>query len=212
MTVLISSSLLSADFSILKDDIKALELAGVDRFHLDVMDNHYVPNLTFGPDLIKAIRPHTKLPFEVHLMVKNVDSLIPNIAQAGADIITVHPETTLHLHRTVMLIKSFGKKVGVALNPTTSIDCLKYIQDDIDHILIMTVNPGFGGQSFITSQLDKISEVRVLIGHRPIEVAVDGGINAQTAPLCRERGATVLIAGQAIFKDHHYQTNIAALR
>ena len=176
------------------------------------MDGHFVPNITFGSSLIRDLRPHTELPFETHLMIKPCDSYIQEFIEVGSDIIIVHPESGDHLHRTIQLIKSYDIKAGVALNPATHIDVLENLMDDIDQVLIMSVNPGFGGQKFIHSQLSKINNIKKMVGNRPIEINVDGGITPQTAPACIEAGAHVLVAGTSIFKTPDYAANIKALK
>ncbi len=214
MQIKISPSVLAADFSRLRGEIAAIESAGADYIHFDVMDGHFVPNITFGAAVIKSLRPHSSLPFDVHLMIEPVDNFIKDFADAGADIITVHAEASTHLHRTVQLIKSSGKKAGVSIVPSTSEEVLKYILSDIDLVLVMTVNPGFGGQQFIHSQLPKIKNIRRMITEagKHIDLEVDGGINPQTARLAIEAGADVLVAGTAIFGTNDYKTSIHNLR
>jgi ribulose-phosphate 3-epimerase len=212
----IAPSILAADFAKLGEEVRAMEAAGADYIHVDVMDGHFVPNLTIGPQMVKALRPVTKLPLDVHLMISPVDPFIKDFADAGADIITVHPEAGPHVHRTVQLIKSFGKKAGVSLNPGSPLALIEHILGDIDLILVMSVNPGFGGQSFIDSQRAKMREARAMIDRsgRPIELEVDGGINGQTAALAIEAGADVLVAGTAAFAGGpaRYRDNIVKLR
>lgn len=212
----IAPSILSADFARLGEEVATITKAGADYIHVDVMDGHFVPNLTIGPVVIKSIKSYSKLPFDVHLMIEPVDQFIEAYAQAGADIITVHAEATKHLHRTLQLIKSFGKKCGVSLVPTTPASTLEHIMGDVDLILVMSVNPGFGGQSFIPSQLDKIRTLRAMIDKtgRDIDLEVDGGINPQTAKDAIKAGANVLVAGSSVFTGNvaDYAKNIAALR
>jgi ribulose-phosphate 3-epimerase len=214
--VRIAPSILSADFSKLGEEVRAIEAAGADYIHVDVMDGHFVPNLTIGPAVVRALRPYTRLPFDVHLMISPVDAYLPDFAEAGADIITVHPEAGPHLHRTVEIVKSLGKKAGVALNPATPIEAVEQLLGDIDLVLVMSVDPGFGGQSFIVSQLDKIRAMRKRIDAlgRPIELEVDGGINPETAREAIAAGADVLVAGTATFHGGpaSYAANIARLR
>ncbi len=213
---LVSPSILSADFARLGEEVRAIDAAGADWIHVDVMDGHYVPNLTIGPGVVKALRPHTDKPLDVHLMVSPVDPWLEPFAQAGADIITVHPEAGPHVHRTVQAIRALGKQAGVALNPGTPAKLLDYLLGEIDLVLVMSVNPGFGGQSFIPSQLKKIAAVRAMIdkGGHDVLIEVDGGVTAQTARHCVEAGADVLVAGSATFAGgpERYGANIAALR
>ena len=212
----IAPSILAADFARLGDEVAAVGAAGADYIHIDVMDGHFVPNITIGPDVVGALRPHSALPFDVHLMISPADPYIAAFAENGADIITVHPEAGPHLHRTVQLIKSLGNKAGVSLNPGTPVSAVENVLADLELVLVMTVNPGFGGQRFIETQLDKIAELREMIddGDRPIDLEVDGGINDATAAMAIEAGADVLVAGTATFAGGAgaYAENIRRLR
>jgi ribulose-phosphate 3-epimerase len=213
---IIAPSILASDFARLGDEVRAITEAGADWIHVDVMDGHFVPNITIGPDVVKALRPHSKLPFDVHLMISPVDTYLEAFRAAGADWISVHPEAGPHLHRTLRRIRELGAKAGVVFNPGTPVDKVEWLLEEVDLLLVMSVNPGFGGQSFIAAQLKKIERLRQMIdasGH-DIVLEVDGGVTAQTAPQCIAAGATALVAGSAVFKGGPgaYADNIRALR
>ena len=215
MTI-IAPSILASDFSRLGEECRAVEAAGADWLHVDVMDGHFVPNITIGPDVVKALKPHVSIPFDVHLMIAPVDPYIEAFRAAGADYISVHPESGPHLNRTLKLIRQVGAKAGVVFNPSTQPEVIEYMMDEVDLILVMSINPGFGGQKFMTSQLKKIERLRAMIDQtgRDIPLEVDGGVTPETAPLCISAGATALVAGTAVFKGgpDKYADNIRALR